>query len=108
LDPKNDLMIHEDLMSVPEIAQAIGLTKESSYTRAELEAYDKYWDTISTEKTFIADAEARGEARGETRKINSLVLNSYDNGIEISFIAKITELSVEKVESILKENNRIA
>lgn len=43
-------MISEDLLSVPEIRKAIELTKESYYSRAELEAYDKYWDSIRTEK----------------------------------------------------------
>ena len=52
-------MIDEDLLSIPEIKKAVELTKESYYTPAELEAYDKYWDNIRTEKAFIADAEAR-------------------------------------------------
>jgi hypothetical protein len=28
----------------------------SSYTKGELEAYDRYWDTIRTERTYYADA----------------------------------------------------
>ena len=54
-------MLDKDLLdalnSVPEIAQALELSKESGYTKAELETYDKFWDTIRTEKTLIADAE---------------------------------------------------
>jgi predicted transposase/invertase (TIGR01784 family) len=60
----NTEMISDDLKSIPEIAQAIELTKESAYTRAELEAYERYWDTIRTEKTYIADAEAKGLQAG--------------------------------------------
>ena len=59
-----DEQLLKELNSVPEIAQALELTKESAYTKAELEAYDKYWDTIRTEKTLIADAEAKGEQIG--------------------------------------------
>jgi len=35
-----------ELNSVPEVAEALELAKESSYTKAELEEYDKYWDAI--------------------------------------------------------------
>ncbi|MFZ1789363.1 MAG: Rpn family recombination-promoting nuclease/putative transposase, partial [Saprospiraceae bacterium] len=53
-------------ISLPEeILQAIELTHESNYTPEQLAAYDKYIDAIRTEKTLIAEAEARGEARGE-------------------------------------------
>ena len=50
----------KDLQSVPEVAAALELTKESGFTKSELEAYDKYWDSIRTEKSLIADAEEKG------------------------------------------------
>ena len=50
-----------------EILQAIELTHESNYTPEQLAAYDKYIDAIRTEKTLIADAEARGEAKGKAK-----------------------------------------
>ncbi|MCB0661048.1 MAG: Rpn family recombination-promoting nuclease/putative transposase, partial [Saprospiraceae bacterium] len=87
-----DETLLKDLMSVPEIAQALELTKESAYTKAELEAYDRYWDTIRTERTLIADAEAKGKKEGfemgtQKGKIEGkkeFVLKSFDNNIEIS------------------------
>ena len=55
-------------ISLPEeILQAIELTHESNYTPEQLAAYDKYIDAIRTEKTLIADAEARGEAKGKAK-----------------------------------------
>ena len=98
-------MISEDLMSVPEIAEAIELSKMSAYTRAELDAYDKYWDQIRLEKTYIADAEAKGEARGEAKgeakgKIE-VVKNCYRKGFDINTISEITSLSKEDIEKIL-------
>ena len=59
-----DDQLLKELMAVPEIAQELELTKESAYTKAELEAYDKYWDSISVEITLIADAENRGLLKG--------------------------------------------
>lgn len=35
-----------------EIAKVLDLTKESGYTKAELETYDKYWNCIRIEKTL--------------------------------------------------------
>jgi predicted transposase/invertase (TIGR01784 family) len=97
-------MISKDLLEVPEIAKAIELTKESSYTREELEAYDKYWDTIRTQRTFIADAESKGisigkiegqkEAKAETaKKLEAL------NLLSIEQIAEATGLSIEDINA---------
>jgi predicted transposase/invertase (TIGR01784 family) len=128
-------MISEDLLTVPEIAQAIELTKESSYTKAELEAYDKYWDSISTEKTFIADAEAKGEEigmikgeeigmikgeeigmikgeeigmiKGEEMEKAKIILKLYAKGSEISFIADVVQKPEAYILEILTKNGHI-
>lgn len=108
-------MIDEDLLqelnSIPEIAQALELTKESGYTKAELEAYDKYWDAIQTEKSLIADAEERGltfgKLEGRSEEKTLVVLKGFDNNLTISLISNITELSENEVVKILKENGRL-
>ena len=105
-------MISEDLLSIPEIKKAIELTKESYYTKAELEAYDKFWDNIRTEKTLIADAEAKGEARGieigevrgKAEEKEKIVCNAYKKVNDVVFIAEITTLTAEQVVDILKKN----
>ena len=55
----------EDLMANPEVREAIECLRESAFTRAELEAYDKYWDSVSSEKTLRADAHDTGMKTGE-------------------------------------------
>jgi predicted transposase/invertase (TIGR01784 family) len=105
-------MISEDLLSIPEIKKAIELTKASNYSKAELEAYDKFWDNIRIEKTFIADAEAKGEARGEARgeakgksiEKETIVCNAYKKLNNIDIVAEITTLTPEQVLDILKKN----
>jgi predicted transposase/invertase (TIGR01784 family) len=104
-------MISEDLKSVPEIADAIELTRESAYTRAQLEAYDKYWDSISIEKTYIADAEVRGkaigEAIGEARGVANvkiaIAINCFKKGFDIKEISEITSLSEAEINKIISE-----
>ena len=56
--------IPSEFAAVPELCEAIELTQEAAYTRGELEAYEQYWDTVSTDKTRTIDAEAQGMARG--------------------------------------------
>ena len=100
-------MISEDLTSVPEIAQAIELSKESAYTPAQLEAYDKYWDSIRVEKTFIADAEARGKEIGKEIGIQEAqrkaVIKCFQNNLDIATTSDITGLTPQEVQAIWKE-----
>ncbi|MEM7660472.1 MAG: Rpn family recombination-promoting nuclease/putative transposase, partial [Bacteroidota bacterium] len=53
-----------DLLEVPEIREAIEILQESAFTKGELLAYDSYWDSVSSEKTLISDAEQKGLTRG--------------------------------------------
>jgi predicted transposase/invertase (TIGR01784 family) len=128
-------MISEDLLSNPEIKKAIELTKESYYSAAELETYDKYWDSISTEKTLIVDAEAKGLAagleqgkavgveegkaigveegkaigveEGEMKNKILVINNGFEVGLEIGLLAQLTQLSVDDVQAILKEQGKV-
>jgi predicted transposase YdaD len=103
-----DQELLRQLSSVEEISEALNLTKESSYTKAELEAYDKYWDTIRTERTLIADAEAKGKLEGKLEgryeeKI-SIILTGYENDVSISMLAVLTHLTEAQVSEILQKN----
>ena len=62
----NDLQegISLDFLDVPEIKEATDLILESGLTKGELETYDRYWDIISTEKTFLIDAFDKGIEQG--------------------------------------------
>jgi predicted transposase/invertase (TIGR01784 family) len=100
-------MLNEDLLkdlnSVPEIAEALALTMESGYTKAELEAYDKYWDTIRVERTLIADAEAKGEQigiqKGEQIGIQKGEQIGIQKGEQIG-IQKGEQIGIQKGEQI--------
>ncbi len=114
-----DEKLLEEFNSIPELAEALELTKESGYTKAELETYDKYWDAISTERTLIADAREEGllEGREEGREEGKIegkheeridiVIKLFDSQQPISFIATITSLSEYEIEKILKDNGKI-
>lgn len=56
--------VEADLLAVPEINEAIALAEEAAYTEGELASYDKYWDSVSTEKTLISGFYRKGLEEG--------------------------------------------
>ncbi|TVQ50628.1 MAG: hypothetical protein EA362_01980 [Saprospirales bacterium] len=51
--------------------------------------------------------EKRGEKRGKEKRTIEMVLDSYDIGLELDVISKISRLSASEVKKILKENDRL-
>lgn len=61
--------ISDDFSASEDITEATNLIKESAFTKAQLETYDRYWDSISTEKTFKADSYDAGLIEGKQEGI---------------------------------------
>jgi predicted transposase/invertase (TIGR01784 family) len=95
-----DNTLLQDLNSVPEIAEALELAKESAYTKAELEAYDRYWDSIRTEKTIVADSESRGH---DLAKVD-FILRAFERGLDTAMIASITAVSESEVRKVISDH----
>jgi predicted transposase/invertase (TIGR01784 family) len=64
--------VHEQAHEIPPALLEEAVTKEalqyleaSSYTEAQLYTYDRYWDAVRTQRTYIVDAHADGRAEGE-------------------------------------------
>jgi predicted transposase/invertase (TIGR01784 family) len=101
-----------------QIRQAAELCRVGAFTPTELEAYEKYWDIIRTEKTLIeasikkgrAEGEAigleKGEAigleKGRAEELEKIVINSHRTGMAIDTVATITGLTAEQITEILK------
>ncbi len=47
-------IVSNELLEVPEIAEAVELAEESAYTKTELEFYESYWDQVRRKKTLIS------------------------------------------------------
>lgn len=99
--------ISPDFLENPDIKEASDLILESGFTKEELEAYDKYWDYISTEKTIKADAYSNGFEQGieqekvnSERKIKEMARNLKRIGIGVSEISIVTGLSDEEIENL--------
>lgn len=62
-------IVPPELLEVREIQDAVDLAQESAYTPAELDAYDAYWDRVSTERSLFRGLYQEGLAKGETEGI---------------------------------------
>ena len=58
-----------ELLENPEVNEALKILEVAAYTPAEMRAYDRFWDGISSDKTIIADYEYKLEqAKAETEQ----------------------------------------
>ena len=56
--------IPADLLNDPEIGKAVEELEISGFSDAELRAYDKFWDSVSVERTLLDDRYQKGMEEG--------------------------------------------
>jgi predicted transposase/invertase (TIGR01784 family) len=99
------LVIPPEFQNDPDLAMAVELAKESSYTRAELEVYDKYLDAIRVEQMGRSDSKAEGKAEGRAEEKIEIAKELIIDGMAINKIAKLTKLKIEQVEALAEDIN---
>jgi len=82
--------IDEEFFQNPEIKEALDCLQVSAFSEAELETYDRYWDSISSEKTLFIDAEVRG-------KIEGRIKGKIEGKIEMAMVMKKNNEPLEKI-----------
>lgn len=96
---ENTKIISQELLDIPEIAQAIELAEESAYTKGELEVYEGYWDSVRREKTIIMDKYTEGKTDGKTET----AANMLKADIPIDEICLFTGLSIKSIAKLKNE-----
>jgi predicted transposase/invertase (TIGR01784 family) len=96
--------VSQELLNIPEIAQAITLAEESAYTKGELEVYEGYWDSVRREKTIIMDKYAEGLARGIEKRNVEIAINMLKDNEPLDKIIKFTGLSQD---ALVKLKNKL-
>lgn len=116
IDEKTEA-VSPDLLANPLVEKAISIVRESAFTRAQLEAYDRFWDAIRVEKAFINEGIRRGmekgikqgmeqgikqgveqgRAEGERQKALAIARNLRLAGMRLSDIARMTGLSEAEI-----------
>ncbi|MBP9727447.1 MAG: Rpn family recombination-promoting nuclease/putative transposase, partial [Gammaproteobacteria bacterium] len=103
--------VDQELLEVPEIKAALALTEESAYTAKELEAYERNWDAIRSEKTLMEDkweeglekGREEGREEGVQAGLIRVAKNLLKGGFELSVIAQNTGLSMEVLKKLKAE-----
>jgi hypothetical protein len=94
--------ISPELFEVQEIREAIELLQESAYSKSEMATYDKYWNSISVERTLLGDSYAEGKIDGKIEEMEFMVINGFKAGGSIEFLSSMAQISAERVTEILR------
>ena len=91
--PSEDELIHlqQYLPSVEEL-------EISGFTDAELRAYDKFWDSVSVERTLLDDRYQNGREEGMNQRSLEIARNMLAKGRDASTVLEITGLSMEEIQ----------
>jgi predicted transposase/invertase (TIGR01784 family) len=92
-----------ELLENPEVSEALKILEVAAYTPAEMRAYDKFWDGISSEKTIIADYEYKleqAEAKLKQKDLDTARKLKSMNVMTIEQIAEATGLTAEEIEGL--------
>ena len=78
----NTKEIPADLLNDPEIGKAVEELEISGFSDAELRAYDKFWDSVSVERTLIDDSYQKGKEKGKEEGIAEGMEKGMKQGME--------------------------
>ena len=100
--------VDKELLMDDNVAKAVSLVEESAYNDAELRAIDRYWDSVSRERTALSEkyllGEAKGRAEGLAEGMKEGIIKTAKNmkaeGLPTSLIAKMTGLSEEEINEL--------
>ena len=76
----NTKEIPADLLNDPEIGKAVEELEISGFTDAELRAYDKFWDSVSVERTLLDDRYQKGKEEGITEGMEMSIKQGMEKG----------------------------
>ena len=105
---ENTKVVDPELLSIPEISEAIDLSEQMAYTPGELQTYDSYWDEVSRFKTLFNAALREGETKGHAEGVEEGIQKEKETlakkmllkGHPFEEIADFTDLSLSKIQLI--------
>ena len=100
----NTKEIPADLLNDPEIGKAVEELEISGFTDAELWAYDKFWDSVSVERTLIDDSYQKGIEKGIEKSMNQRSLEiarkMLAKGMDEAMVMDMTGLTAEEIKQM--------
>ena len=103
--------IPSDLLNDPEIGKAVEELEISGFSDAELRAYDKFWDSVSVERTLIDDSyqkgiekgRAEGMEKGMNQRSLEIAKKMLANGMDEASVMDMTGLTAEEIKLLKAE-----
>ena len=103
--------IPSDLLNDPEIGKAVEELEISGFSDAELRAYDKFWDSVSVERTLLDDSYQRGKKEGMEEGIEKgmnqrsleIARKMLANEMDDASVMDMTGLTAEEIKLLKAE-----
>ena len=107
----NTKEIPADLLNDPEIGKAVEDLEVSGFTDAELRAYDKFWDSVSVERTLLDDRYQKGMEtgfekgmeKGMSQRSLEIAKKMLAKGMDEASIMDMTGLTAEEIKLLKAE-----
>lgn len=74
--------VPQEFLDNPEVKKAVDILEESSYSPAQLEGYDQFWDIVRTERTYYNSARRNGFTEGKKEGYEEGIEQGIERGIE--------------------------
>ena len=75
----------------------------SGFTDAELRAYDKFWDSVSVERTLLDDRYQKGMEKGMSQRSLEIARKMLAKGMDEASIMDMTGLTAEEIKLLKAE-----
>ena len=75
----------------------------SGFTDAELRAYDKFWDSVSVERTLLDDRYQKGMEEGMSQRSLEIARKMLAKGMDEASIMDMTGLTAEDIKLLKAE-----
>ena len=75
----------------------------SGFTDAELRAYDKFWDSVSVERTLLDDRYQKGIEEGMSQRSLEIARKMLAKGMDEASIMDMTGLTAEEIKLMKAE-----
>ena len=72
----------------------------SGFSDAELWAYDKFWDSISVERTLIDDSYQKGIEKGMNQRSLEIARKMLAKGMDEAMVMDMTGLTAEEIKQM--------
>ena len=96
----NTKEVPADLLNDPEIGKAVEELEISGFTDAELWAYDKFWDSVSVERTLIDDSYKKGIEKSMNQRSLEIARKMLAKGMDEATVMDMTGVTAEEIKQM--------